>query len=147
MTGYSIGQLAQAAGVATSTVRFYERAGLIQPEARTGANYRAYTQRSLERLRFIRAAQGSGFALQDIRELLLQTDSEQPPCREVMDLIANRLAQVREKLAELQRVERALDAAHKNCCHGGKDFCREVQRLKGTITPASQRRRKSLQSS
>jgi DNA-binding transcriptional MerR regulator len=40
MRTYSIGQLATAAVVATSIVRFYERAGLPKPDARTGGNYR-----------------------------------------------------------------------------------------------------------
>ena len=44
MTAYTIGQLASAANVPTSTVRFYERAALLKPDARTGGNYRAVLQ-------------------------------------------------------------------------------------------------------
>lgn len=67
--GHTIGRLAGVAGVPVSTVRYYERAGLLRPEARTGGNYRFYGPASLARLRFIRAAQATGFGLKDIQEL------------------------------------------------------------------------------
>ena len=76
---WSIGQLARAAEVAVSTVRFYERRGLVRPDARTRSNYRSYTPQSLERLRFIRAAQATGFSLKDVREMLGLTHSSMPP--------------------------------------------------------------------
>ena len=56
-SGMTIGQLAKAIDVPTSTVRFYEREGLRKPSARSASNYRLYTKWDLERLRFIRAAQ------------------------------------------------------------------------------------------
>src|SRR5439155_24299185 len=92
---YTIGQLARAGDVPTSTVRFYERRGLVEPDARTPSGYRSYTPQSLERLRFIRAAQATGFSLKDIREMLGLTHSEQPPCEEVAGLIDHRLADIR----------------------------------------------------
>ncbi len=65
----TIGQLAAQADVPTSTVRYYERRGLLRCEGRTRANYRQYGEATLERLRFIRAAQAAGFTLVDIRSL------------------------------------------------------------------------------
>ena len=67
---FTIGQLARAATVPTSTVRFYERRGLLKPDARTSSNYRMYSARAAERLKFIRAAQATGFSLKDVREML-----------------------------------------------------------------------------
>jgi len=64
---YTIGALARAAEVPTTTVRYYERTGLLPPEGRSGGNYRSYSVRSLERLRFIRAAQANGFTLDDVK--------------------------------------------------------------------------------
>jgi MerR family mercuric resistance operon transcriptional regulator len=126
----TIGQLAAAAGVPTSTVRFYEREKLLVPDARTGANYRTYSDASLQRLKFIRAAQGSGFNLADIREMLALTHSDETPCKEIATLIEHRLADVRARMKELKRVARTLDAALKNCCRGGTDWCNEVDRLR-----------------
>ncbi len=84
----TIGELARAAGVPTSTVRFYERRGLLKPDARTQANYRTYTSRAAERLKFIRAAQATGFSLKDVREMLALTYSDEPPCDEVAALFS-----------------------------------------------------------
>jgi DNA-binding transcriptional MerR regulator len=132
MTAYTIGQLASAANVPTSTVRFYERAALLKPDARTGGNYRAYGPQALERLRFIRAAQAIGFSLDDIRELLGLTHSDDPPCDEVVSLTRKRLADVRQRLKELRAVEKVLAKSLDNCCKGqGPDLCEEITRLKG----------------
>ncbi len=144
----SIGQLARAAEVATSTVRFYERRGLLKSDGRTQANYRVYSMRSVDRLKFIRAAQATGFSLKDIREMLELTYSDDPPCDEVTALIERRLSDVRQRLRELKRVEGALTLAHKSCCKGGPDWCNQIERLRGrksTIcTPGKQQKRRGL---
>ena len=125
----TIGQLASAAGVPTSTVRYYERVGLFKPDARTRANYRCYTARAVERLRFIRAAQAAGFSLEDVRQMLALTHSDESPCGEMPALINRRLDDVRRRLRDLKRVERTLANAAKSCCKGGADWCAEVKRL------------------
>src|SRR5437867_9826856 len=127
----TIGELARAVDVPTSTIRFYERRGLLKPDARTSSNYRTYTARTAERLKFIRAAQASGFHLKDIREMLALTYSDDPPCAEVAALIERRLQDVRHRLRELKRVNRALTVSLKSCCKGGPDWCNEIERLKG----------------
>jgi DNA-binding transcriptional MerR regulator len=127
----TIGELATAADVPTSTIRFYERRGLLKPDARTQSNYRTYSGRTCERLKFIRAAQATGFSLKDIREMLTLTYSDKPPCDEVAALIEHRLDDVKQRLRELRRVERTLTLAHKSCCKGGPDWCNEIERLRG----------------
>jgi DNA-binding transcriptional MerR regulator len=126
----TIGQLAAAAGVPASTVRFYEREKLLVPDARTGAGYRTYAPVSLERLKFIRAAQASGFKLSDIRGMLALTHGDESPCKEIATLIQHRLADVRQRMKELKRVAHTLDRALKDCCRGGTDWCNEVDRLR-----------------
>ena len=143
----TIGQLSRAAGVPTSTVRFYERRGLIEPDSRTESNYRTYSARSAERLKFIRAAQATGFSLKDIREMLTLTQAPGRPCAEVTSLIDRRLEDVRERLRELRRVERALVLAHDSCCKGGSDWCIEIERLKGSASPACGPSKKSRRAS
>jgi DNA-binding transcriptional MerR regulator len=66
----TIGKLASAAGVNTQTIRYYERSGLFPVPARTPGGYRQFGPDELRRLRFIRRAQGLGFSLTEIRELL-----------------------------------------------------------------------------
>ena len=132
MTAYTIGQLANAVGVPTSTIRFYERTGLFKPDARSDGNYRQYGEQALGRLRFIRSAQATGFSLDDIRELLSLTHSDEPPCEEVLTLTKKRLAEVRQRLKELRHVEKVLARALDECCTGqAPDICTELTRLQG----------------
>lgn len=59
----TISELAKAAGIPTTTLRYYERIRLVEPEDRSCGNYRLYGDQSLKKLKFIRAAQAIGFTL------------------------------------------------------------------------------------
>ncbi|VAY89701.1 hypothetical protein CARN8_820009 [mine drainage metagenome] len=77
MNTMTIGKLAHDNGLATETLRHYERLGLIAPSQRSASNYRLYDQTAAQRLRFIRRAQALGFSLPEIRELLgLHADAD-----------------------------------------------------------------------
>ncbi|MEE8550921.1 MAG: MerR family transcriptional regulator [Gemmatimonadota bacterium] len=120
-----IGELAQAADVPTSTVRYYERAGILRPSGRSASNYRLYSKEDLHRLRFIRAAQATGFALEDIVELLRPA-----PCRKVQGLIEHRLESVEARIKELRHVRKVLRSAHDSCRkHARTGRCHVVDTL------------------
>jgi len=106
----TIGALARAAGVATSTVRYYERAGLLRPSARSAGNYRLYSAADLQRLRFIRAGQATGFTLEDITYLLRPAS-----CHRVQQLIEDRLGTVEARMKELRHVRRVLRQSLDQC--------------------------------
>jgi len=108
-----IGELARAAGVPTSTVRYYERTGLLPRPMRTPSGYRDYDEGAVERLRFIRAAQGVGFALEDIR-VLLQLDRDSA-CSQVRRILEQRLAHVERKLEQMYYVRDTLRKALERC--------------------------------
>lgn len=112
---YTISQLAQAAGVPTTTVRYYERVGLVQPEDRSTGNYRLYGDQSLRKVKFIRAAQAVGFTLEDIRTLLSTDGGKVPRCGQVQPLLEQRLAEVDQKLRELHEVQQVLKSALQRC--------------------------------
>jgi MerR family mercuric resistance operon transcriptional regulator len=127
MERLTIGEVAQAAGVATTTLRYYEREGLLSPTDRSRAGYRLYDEGAVGRLEFIRAAQAVGFTLDDIRALLeLSGDS---PCKRVQALIERRLGEVDGKLADLRRVRSALADALERC-RKSKKGCAVVADLK-----------------
>ncbi len=110
MAEHTIGALAKAAGVPTSTVRYYERRQLLRPSARSASNYRLYSDGDLERLCFIRAAQATGFTLEDVTMLLRPA-----PCGRVQRLIEERLLQVAKRMKELRHVQRVLRASLEAC--------------------------------
>lgn len=114
-TSYTIGQLAHAAGLPPSTVRYYERVGLLRPSGRTTGNYRFYSEEALERLRFIRAAQVTGFTLEDITALLNLRDGTTAVCQAVQTLIEERLSDVEKRMADLRHVESVLKASLEMC--------------------------------
>lgn len=112
----TIGQVARAAGVATTTLRHYERQGILSPQDRNGVGYRLYDVQAVERMRFIRSAQAVGFSLDDIRTLLSLENQDGKSCQaEVQRLLEKRLADVDEKLRGLKRIQGTLRKALGRC--------------------------------
>jgi MerR family mercuric resistance operon transcriptional regulator len=125
----TIGKLAQRAGVPTTTLRFYERAGLLRPNGRSAGNYREYTPESLERLRFIRSAQSVGLSVKDVVELLNVTDAQDSPCDDVQNLLRRRLDEIRHRMKDLRRIEKTLAQALRTCCTpDDPGLCRGVKK-------------------
>ena len=112
---YNIGQLARAAGVPVSTLRYYERVGLLAPTGRTPNNYRFYTQDTLQIVRFIRAAQAIGFTLEDVRTLLTLWNGQSALCKDVQPLVAKRLAEVTQRLQDIRHIQRILTSMLTMC--------------------------------
>ena len=116
MNSLTIGKLAAAAGVGVDTVRFYERAGLLKKAARTPSGYRKYAPVDAARLRFVRRAKALGFSLEEVAELLRLNDGGGRRAS-VRALATQRLAQIEQRLAELERMRKTLrHLLHE--CHG-----------------------------
>ncbi len=129
---YTISQLARAAAVPPSTVRYYERAGLLAPQGRTGANYRVYDDQSLARLRFIRAAQRLGFQLDDVRHLLTLQSGGNSACPDVQAILTARIAEIDSRLRDLQHVREVLGKALQQCRESeSRGRCHVMCALKG----------------
>ena len=125
-THTTIGKLAKAAGVPVSTVRYYEQRGLLKPDARTASSYRLYGSASMKRLRFIRAAQASGFTLEDIGKLFEIQGGALDPCTDVRHLLERRLKRVDEQLTELTRVRGILSESIEWCLSPHEAGCCQV---------------------
>lgn len=69
----TVTQLARRCGVSRTALLYYESIGLMAPPARTGGNYRCYSEADAERLRRIRAYRNAGLSLEDIRAILKAT--------------------------------------------------------------------------
>jgi len=103
-----IGELADAAGLPTQTIRFYERRGLL-PEPVRGANgYRIYDESTLTRLNFVRTAQAAGLTLAEIGSVIDLRDDGNVPCTHVASLIDSKLADVRARISDLTILETEL---------------------------------------
>jgi MerR family copper efflux transcriptional regulator len=101
MSSLLIGDVAERAGVAAPTIRYYESIGLLKPAARSSAGYRRYSEHTVEELRFIKKAQALGFSLDEVGEILTLSRSGKAPCAEVLSLAHQHLAAVDERLRQL----------------------------------------------
>ena len=111
----TIGALAQSAGVGVETIRYYQRRGLLAQPPRTYGSIRRYGAADAARLRFIRRAQELGFTLEEIGELLeLQDGTDR---RAIRRIARARLQQVEARVADLQRMRRALQHVIHDCEH------------------------------
>jgi len=100
-----IGEVAARAGVATSTVRYYERRGLFAADARSSGQ-RRYTTESLRRLVFIGMLQDAGLALDEIDAIL-----HAATVAEWKAIAAERLAALDQQIAALQHAREVLAGA------------------------------------
>ena len=103
-----IGILAAQSGVGVQALRYYERRGLLTAPKRSRAGFREYEADTARRVRFIRRAQGLGFTLEEVRELLaLWTDSSKS-CAAVEKRARATLARIEAKMVDLKRMNDAL---------------------------------------
>jgi DNA-binding transcriptional MerR regulator len=105
-----IGEVARLSGVGVEALRFYEKGGLIDKPSRTYGGYRVYGEDVLDRLAFIKQAQALGFSLDEIRRIIDDARKGESPCDEVREIVRRRMAELDERLRELQRHRRELKA-------------------------------------
>lgn len=127
---FTIGSLARQVGVNVETIRYYQRRGIAQEPDKPPRGIRHYTEDHARRLRFIKEAQKLGFSLNEVGELLSLEDGLH--CRQVEAIAGHKLAIVRERIAQLGKIEDVL-AALVGECHGnrGKLRCPLIASLEG----------------
>jgi MerR family mercuric resistance operon transcriptional regulator len=126
----TIGALAIQAQVGVETIRFYQRKGLMREPERLLGSVRRYGQQDLGRVRFIKSAQRLGFSLDEIAQLLTLEDGAH--CNEAREQAELKLADVRAKLVNLQRIETALvDLVDRCCAARGNVRCPLIATLQG----------------
>ena len=132
MQTMTIGRLAKEAGVNIDTIRYYERHGLLPRAARRESGYREYSRDDVARLSFVRRAKELGFSLGDIAELLSLSADRHNGVRGVKRKAEQRVADVEQKIRELQRVRRGLKKLIAVCPgHGELAECPIVAALSG----------------
>lgn len=110
----TIGAFAKAAGVNVETIRFYQRKGLLPEPDKPYGGIRRYGKTDVTRVRFVKSAQRLGFSLDEVAELLKLEDGTH--CDEAREQAERKLANVRARLADLRRIERALTELVERCC-------------------------------
>ncbi len=106
--GLHSGELAALAGVSADTLRHYERKGLLPAAPRSANGYRVYGSDALDRVRLIRSALRLGFTINDLARVLRVRAAGGVPCRDVRNMAADKLRDLRRRKQELEQMERML---------------------------------------
>lgn len=110
-----IGDVARLAELSIDAVRFYEREGLLGRVRRTPAGQRQYDAEAVRRLAFVRRAAALGFSLAEVKGLLTLRVSARTPCERVRERALGKLADIDQRIAELQAMRDALARLAHNC--------------------------------
>jgi len=121
----TISGLAARTGLDVESIRTYERMGLIEKPRRGPGGYLLYRGQDVEILTFIRRASALGFTMPAIRDLLgLAQPKAVGNCSNVHDIAMRQLVEIRQRIEDLGRMEKALTELA-SCCprDGSLDGC------------------------
>ena len=117
---FGIGELSRRSGIRVSTIRYYERRGLLDMPARSRNGYRMYAAEHVERLALIRQAKGLGFVLGEIQDLLNVRSNDSDVCGIRREKAIQRLKKIEEEIRErkqfVRRINKALSDCDQNQC-------------------------------
>lgn len=108
MQMFGIGELARKAGMATSTIRYYERIGLLPPSKRVNTK-RRYDITILQKLSVIRMAQHAGFTIAEIQTLLHDFPVDTPPSERWQGLASKKIVELNELINRVQAMKSLLE--------------------------------------
>ncbi|HWI27044.1 MAG TPA: helix-turn-helix domain-containing protein [Stellaceae bacterium] len=134
-----IGELSRRTGCNVETIRYYERIGLLARPGRRG-RYREYDDAGVASLAFVRRARDLGFTIDEIRALLRLSAGDDAVCAEARGLAATHLADIRQRIADLRSMERALALTVRRCDAGEQATCPLLEALSGSTNSGSAKR-------
>jgi len=124
-----IGELASSCDCPVETIRYYEKIGLMPPPVRLANGYRSYDDKHRKWLQFILRSRALGFSQDEVRRLTDIAHQQQPACAAVHDLLQIHVVDVRERMRELQRMEKALMRLKEKCQDGSLHDCPVIDEL------------------
>lgn len=114
-----IGEVVERTKTPASTIRYYERAGVLPKPARVSGQ-RQYDEKVVEELEAVKIAQNLGFNLDEIKLLLETFRSSDAPSEECRSLTQQKLQEIDQIIAEAQSMKRILE-------HGITCTCTSLQ--------------------
>jgi DNA-binding transcriptional MerR regulator len=105
----TVAQMAQTTGVTAHTLRYYERAGLLRPVARTTGKQRRYRESDVEWVAFLLRLRQTGMPIAQMHEYAELRHRGDATTRNRLDLLDAHQRALRDRIAELRAHERALD--------------------------------------
>lgn len=139
----TIGALSARSGVNIETIRYYEKIGVMPSPTRSASGYRIYGPEHVRRLHFVRRGRELGFGLDELRGLLRLVDGHTYTCEEVHALTVEHLTNIRQKIADLRRLERVMSDMAAQCTRDQVPECPIIDALFEMKPVARQMRRPS----
>ena len=130
-----IGEAATRSGVSAKMIRYYEEIGLLNKALRRDNTYRDFDERDVHDLRFIRRSRTLGFSVAEISELLALWRDKSRPSREVKRIAAAHIADLEQRIAEMQGVVATLKNLSHCCAGDDRPDCPILRDLAGTGEP------------
>lgn len=124
-----IGQLSEQTHCKIETIRYYERIGLLPVPARSDGGYRIYDDNHRRRLSFIRRSRELGFTIDEIRDLLNLVDGGNYTCRDVKTITMEHVESIRQKIADLKKLEKTLSRIASQCADDATPECPIIDAL------------------
>jgi MerR family mercuric resistance operon transcriptional regulator len=112
---FTIGDLSDQTAVNIETIRYYERIKMLPAPPRTAGGRRVYDATHLRILAFIRRSRELGFSLDEIRTLIRLGGPDKASCRQVREIAAHHLDDIRAKISDLRKMERLLSRTVAQC--------------------------------
>lgn len=109
-TGLTVAQMAAATGVSPHTLRYYEKAGLIEPVARNSGNQRRYSEADIEWLQFLLRLRETGMPIAQMREYAALRAKGPQTTAARLSLLEKHQARLHEQIVLVRRHETALAA-------------------------------------
>lgn len=134
-SGLSIGRLSKLTGCHRETIRYYERIGLMPEPPRSTGGHRVYDCGHWDRLKFICRSRALGFTLDEVRRLLSLADGT-GNCAAVRAVALDHLAELRAKIADLERIADTLRSTADQCEDGASMQCPILEALSDGVNEA-----------
>jgi DNA-binding transcriptional MerR regulator len=105
---YQIGELSNLVGMSPRTIRYYEEIGLLNSVKRIEGGKRVYTDRDIQRLRFIKRLKHLGLTLSEMHELedIYQIDqTNRKVLSRLLELLETHVGKINERIQNLERLK------------------------------------------
>ncbi len=124
-----IGELSRQTGVGIETIRYFEKIGIMPVPGRSEGGNRRYSTDHLQRLFFINRCRQIGFNQTEIKALLSMVDAKGVTCAEVHNITTEHIADIRQKIRDLRKMEKVLTQMANECSRGDIPDCPIIETL------------------
>lgn len=126
----NIGSAAEISGLPPKTIRYYEDIELVTPD-RMENGYRDYSEKDINRLRFLQRSRSLGFTIEECRLLLSLYEDKHRASADVKAIALQKVTEIDRKITELQSLRKTLSTLAEHCHGDSKPDCPIIDDLAG----------------